>query len=280
MAPLTLKLFGDVVLARDGAGEIALPRKTQILLGYLALNPDRRHPRDKLAALLWRDRPEKQARHSLRQCLFTLGKSLGEDERPLIPADQNQLSLNRELVDVDVWRFERHFAAGSGEDLQQAAALYQGDLLAGLSFGQDSLDAWCVAERTRLRDQFYETLATLTSLHATTLNLDEAILTGRRLVNLDPLREDAHRTLMRLYHRAGRRADALKQYEQCISILRRELNVEPEAATTRLHLELRRRLNESESSPLPEASLPDGWRTIYDQIWGTVRTIARRKLIK
>ena len=54
MAPFTLKLFGDVVLARDGAGEIALPRKTQILLGYLALNAHRRHQRDKLAALLWR----------------------------------------------------------------------------------------------------------------------------------------------------------------------------------------------------------------------------------
>ncbi len=184
MVPPSLRLFGDIKLVRGRSEQIALPRKTQQLLAYLALNAEQPHPRDKLAALLWHDRPEEQARHSLRQCLFTLAKALGDGEPPLVLADRNLLSLNRDRIEVDVWRFERHLAAGTPDDLQTAAALYRGDLVAGLTFEQDSLDGWCAAERTRLRDQFFEALATLTSHHADTVNLDEAIQTGRRLINL------------------------------------------------------------------------------------------------
>lgn len=281
MELLSLRLFGDVKLLRGPTQEIALPRRTQLLLAYLALNTEQRHSRDKLAALLWQDRPEEQARHSLRQCLFTLGKALGDDQPPLVLAARNQLSLDSDRVAVDVWRFERHVAADSPENLQQAAALYGGDLLNSLSFEDDSLDAWCAAERTRLRDRCYEALATLTSHYVDTLNFDAAIETGRRLVGLDPLREDAHRSLIRIYQRVGRRADALKQYRLCVDILRRELNVEPEAATTRLYLEIRRRRNEADA--LPEQTVPpppaDGSRAAYDGMPGIIQAFVRHKLL-
>ena len=74
MQPLALKLFGDVRLVHDdvsgGGSDIALPRKTQMLLAYLALEGGGGVPRDKLANALWADRGEEQARHSLRQCLY------------------------------------------------------------------------------------------------------------------------------------------------------------------------------------------------------------------
>ncbi len=278
MELLSLRLFGDVKLLRGPTQEIALPRKTQLLLAYLALNTGQRHPRDKLAALLWQDRPEEQGRHSLRQCLFSLGKALGDDQPPLVLAGRNQLSLDSDRVAVDVWQFERYVAADSPEDLQQAAALYGGDLLDSLSFEDDALDAWCATERTRLRDRFYEALATLTSHYVDTLNLDAAIETGRRLVNLDPLREDAHRSLMRIYQRVGRRADALKQYRLCVDILHRELNVEPEAATTRLYYEIRRRRDEADA-PSEQAVPPpdDGPRTLHDGLPGILQAVVRRR---
>ena len=278
MELLSLKLFGDVKLLRGPTQEIALPRKTQLLLAYLALSNGQRHPRDKLAALLWQDRPEEQARQSLRQCLFTLGKALGDDQPPLVLATRIQLSLDSDRVAVDVWQFERHVAADSLENLQQAAALYGSDLLDNLSFDDDALEAWCAAERTRLRDRFYEALATLTSHYSDTLNLDAAIETGRRLVGLDPLREDAHRSLMRIYQRVGRRADALKQYRLCVDILRRELNVEPETATTRLYLEIRRRRDEANASPEQIVPPPhDGPRIPHDGHPGILQAAVRRK---
>ncbi len=279
MELLSLRLFGDVKLLCGSAREIALPRRTQLLLAYLSLKSGQSHSREKLAALLWHDRPEEQARHSLRQCLFTLGKALGDDQPSLVLAGRDQLSLDSDRVAVDVWRFERHVAADSPEDLRRAAALYGGDLLASLSFEDDSLDAWCAAERTRLHDLFYEALAALTSHYVDTLKLDAAIETGRRLVGLDPMREDAHRSLMRIYQRVGRRADALKQYRLCADILRRELSVEPEAATTRLYHEIRRRRDEADA-PSEQAVPPpdDGPRTLHDGLPGILQAVVRRKI--
>ncbi|MCZ6863925.1 MAG: hypothetical protein O7I42_27370 [Alphaproteobacteria bacterium] len=53
MELLSLKLFGDVKLLRGPTQKIVLPRKTQLLLAYLALNTGHRHSRDKLTDLLW-----------------------------------------------------------------------------------------------------------------------------------------------------------------------------------------------------------------------------------
>src|SRR5262249_36985789 len=54
----------------------------------------------------------------------------------------------------------------------------------------------------------------------------------------DPLREETHRTLMRLYAREGRLGDALRQYQTCVSGLRGELGVEPAQETRRVYREI------------------------------------------
>jgi TolB-like protein/DNA-binding SARP family transcriptional activator len=279
MEPLHLKLFGDFKLVQGARDEIALPGKTQMLLAYLALNADRRHPRDKLAALIWADRAEEQVRHSLRQCLFTLGKALGDCEPPLILADRHHISLNTDRINLDVWEFERLAAKGSPKALQRASALYSGDLLEGLVVEQEELESWYVAERARLRDRFYDVLVRLTACHAEAGELDQAIHTAWRLVSLDPIGEDGHRTLMRLYERANRRSAALKQYRVCAETLRRELDVEPEPETTRLYLEILGRRKESETtSGLMAPSTPPESRPARDVTAPSqIETFARRR---
>lgn len=248
MEPLSLKLFGGVKLTRGPNSNIVLPRKTQMLLAYLASDGGNPIPRDKLAGLIWHDRAEEQARHSLRQCLFTLAKSIGNDGVSLVDADRHHVSLNPNLVEVDAWRFERLLVEDTADAMSQAVALYIDDYLAGINFEDETLDTWCAAERTRFREICYETLAKLSSHYGDTARLDEAIQAGRRLVALDPLREDGHRTLMRLFGRAGRRAEALKQYRHCRDILRAELNVEPEAATMNLYSDIKGRNDDVETA--------------------------------
>jgi hypothetical protein len=87
--------------------------------------------------------------------------------------------------------------------------------------------------------------------------LDEAIEAGRRLLALDPAQEPVHRALMRLHVRAGRRTEALKQYQVCVDVLRKELGVEPERSTTRLHEQIAMR---SDSPPAPGAPQARGGR--------------------
>jgi hypothetical protein len=59
-----------------------------------------------------------------------------------------------------------------------------------------------------------------------------------RLLALDPVQEAVHRVVMRLYARQGRRGEALRQYQVCVSVLQRELRAEPEAETKPLYREL------------------------------------------
>ena len=70
--------------------------------------------------------------------------------------------------------------------------------------------------------------------------LKAAIVTAHRLLALDRLHEPVHRTLMRLHAQLGQRGAALRQYQDCVNVLQRELGVEPEAETRQLYQEILR----------------------------------------
>jgi tetratricopeptide (TPR) repeat protein len=97
-----------------------------------------------------------------------------------------------------------------------------------------------------------EGLAKLLAHQRTAGSTNAAIQTGLKLLALDPLQEPVHRTLMRLYAGAGRRGAALRQYQQCVGVLQRELGVEPEAETQQLYQEILRQ--RPSSHPRPRAA--------------------------
>ncbi len=149
MSRVYLTLFGGFSVRSD-AGPLTVPtRKAQALLAYLALPPGRAHPRDKLATLLWGDTAEEQARASLRQALFALRKALPAGT---LVSEGETIGLNAEAVAVDAAAFERRVAAGTPAALEEAAGLYQGDLLAGLAVKEAAFEEWLLGERERLRE--------------------------------------------------------------------------------------------------------------------------------
>ena len=77
MARLAVNLLGGFRASLESGAPCPLPtKKAQALLAYLALDPGRAHPRDALASLLWGDRPDAQARKSLRQTFYALRKAV------------------------------------------------------------------------------------------------------------------------------------------------------------------------------------------------------------
>ncbi len=267
MAALHISLFGGFE-ARLGSGEV-LPlkgRKTQALVGYLALTPGKRHTRDELVALLWSDRGERQARSSLRQSLSELRKALGDgDDSPLI-AGQDAVSLEADAVDVDVAEFEHLIDDGTPTALERAVELYRGDLLDGIGVHDPAFEDWLRDERQRLHECACEALSKLLD-HQAPEDTERAIAIARRLLMLDPLREATHRALMRLYASKGERTLALKQYQACHEVLAAELGLSPETETEELAAEIRtgaarteeavdpvfdRRASRAEPLPLPD----------------------------
>lgn len=241
VAAVTLRLLGGFRLERAGA-EIATPgAKGRALLAYLALNADRGHAREPLATLLWGDRGDEQARHSLRQCVLSLRKALGDDDASLLVSEGDRLRLDAGAIALDVRDFERLAAAGTREALEGAAALYGGGLLEGESVRADDFEAWLAAERSRWRNLAVDVLGRLANLRAEAGETAAAIDTAQRLLILDPAHEEGHRALMQLYDRAGRRTEALRQYRVCEEAIRRELDAEPEPETVRVYEQIRTR---------------------------------------
>jgi pimeloyl-ACP methyl ester carboxylesterase len=154
------------------------------------------------------------------------------------------------VLEVDVTAFEREVAEGTPASLAAAAQRYQGDLLAGLSVDSaGGFEEWLLGERERLRELALEALAKLLAQQRQAGRTESAIQTGRQLLSLDPVQEPAHRALMRLYAQAGRRGAALRQYQQCVEVLQRELGVEPEAETRQLYQEILQRRDEPARTP-------------------------------
>jgi predicted ATPase/DNA-binding SARP family transcriptional activator/Tfp pilus assembly protein PilF len=243
---LHLFLLGPPRLERDNA-PIALDRhKSLALLAYLATT--RKHQsRDELAALLWPDFDQTSARASLRRVLAALKKEIGEAS---LDADRDLIGLKPEAdLLVDVEDMQRRLAECETHGhppaevcqaclapLSEAAALYQGDFMAGFSL-RDSpgFEEWLLLQAESLRRALSGALARLVHGHTAQREFDAAVAYARRWLALDTLNEAAHRDLMRLYAWSDRHAAALSQYRECQDILKKELGLPPQEETTRLH---------------------------------------------
>ena len=240
MARLRICVLGGFEPRLDGVPlALRLPRKAVGLLTCLAAAPGLTVSRAALATRLWGGRRPEQARHSVRQALLSTRQALGGAgcSAALSVADDT-LALDRAFVDVDVREFEARLDQGSVDALEEAAGLYGGEFLDGFRLGEPAFDDWACRERDRLRERARHGLAALLLHHDDVGALEPAIETALRLLRVDRTQEPVHRTLIQLYNRQGRRADALRQYRTCLGVLRSELGVEPEPETVRLYREI------------------------------------------
>lgn len=238
MDRLRLTLLGGFALHGDDGRTLRLPtRKAEALLAHLALEGPRPLRRDHLAALLWSGADAGAALASLRQCLSLIGKTCGPG---WVQGDGRELQLAAARFEVDVPAFESAAATDDLETLAAAGAAYRGELLAGLTLDEPAFDDWLQARRQRLCEQALRLFERLAAGLQDAGRIEPAVQATLRLLELDPLHEPAHRRLMRLHAGLGRRSAALRQYQVCVDVLRRELGTEPEPATRRLYHELLR----------------------------------------
>ena len=198
-------------------------RKAQALLTYLAVESDRFHSRESLATLLWGYTGEERARHNVRQALSAIRQVGG----PIVVSSDQSLSIDPETCAIDVAEFLDLVKGADAHTLAEALKRYRGDLLEGMLLREPEFENWLRNARERLRGIACATLDRLADLLIVENKDDEAMtVLGRRLA-MDPACELAHRNLMGLLARKGRRSDALRQYKICVDALKRELDAEP-----------------------------------------------------
>ncbi len=236
---LRLNLLGGFQLEDGNGNPLSLTlRKAEALLAYLAVAPGQSAPRETLAALLWGGFEQPRARQSLRQVLLALGRTLNAGSAPVLQVTSQAVSLAPGRLRVDVQELTRLAAEGSAPSLSAAAALYRGEILAGLRIDAPEFEEWLSDIRDKLRDLVTKALSELLKHQEESDEVAAAAVTGRQILALDPFREDVHRRLMRLYGRHGMRSSALLQYRECRETLSRELGIAPDEETTRLYRQI------------------------------------------
>ncbi|MEZ5408808.1 MAG: BTAD domain-containing putative transcriptional regulator [Acidimicrobiales bacterium] len=255
-----LNLLGPFEL-RHGAEIVPVPSAPgRALLGVLAVEAPRSLPRERLAALFWADHSQSAAYANLRQVLARLRRALpdGVDLSRLVAVSGSTLAIAAEGVAVDLSRFESlvgecrdhepvHGPGGPAgcpacyDRLHRALALHRGDLLADVDLpGSPAFDDWLAVQRERVRRQLVTVAEALVRRDdAGGAEREHRIAHAQALAALDPLREDAHRAVMRALADAGDRTAALAQFDTCRRIMADELGTVPEPATLALRDQIR-----------------------------------------
>ena len=245
---LRIVSLGRLAVERDGipVPEDAFNRqKTRALLGVLLATRGSVH-REALMEWLWPDLPPERAAGSLRVALHELRRGLApelEANAPGNPVLAEGETIRLALGEGDEWDAAAILEVVSAdaaesaeveiERLRVVEARYAGPFLPEWPY-----EDWAAAMRVELEDGYREVLVRLADALMMSGRVSEAIRWYRKLLTLDPEREGSHRALMRCYAATGERAQALRQYHACRTVLQREQGIPPSPETRALYAEL------------------------------------------
>lgn len=237
---IRIHVLGRFEISREGRSLRAAEwrrRKAASLLKYLVLH--KRLVKDQAIDLFWSDNDLESGANNLYRTLHelrqTLNKSLGQGtDESVFRFEDGVLSLH-DSVWVDAVEFERLCAKQTEriESLEQAVALYQGDLLP-----DDLYDEWTTTARESLRRKYRDACLALAALYRDARQYEKIFPLLMPLLAHDKADEPVHRELMRAYALAGRRHDALRQYQACVEALASELDLTPEPETAALYTQI------------------------------------------
>ncbi|MEV4319020.1 BTAD domain-containing putative transcriptional regulator [Actinocrispum sp. NPDC049592] len=222
---ITLRLLKGFALT-VGQRRVPISASAQRLLAFLALQ-DRPRTRSYVAGTLWPENTVSRASANLRSSLWRAMRA-GHD---VIEASAQEMSIAKHITvdihDATTRAYRLLDTTYSCDDILTA------DTRADLS--ADLLPDWSESEWVLIEQEQYHQLR-LHALEAMSERLieagrhGEAVAAGLAVVRAEPLRESAHRVLVKAHLAAGNRGAALRQYEQCRRILRAELGLEPSQA--------------------------------------------------
>ena len=212
-------------------------------------------PREKLADLLWSETSPAKARRNLTRLLSYLR---GQFPHPdLLQTGGTTVSLNHGMVRSDAFLFSELCRSDDHEAWQSAVSLYRGPFLSGFILDESrEFESWQSLMGRHFEELYLKTLRRL--ILGGSDGPAQAIGYAGLYLAVDDLAEDIHRQLITLYGQTGDRGAALRQYEECVFVLERELGVEP-LPETRAAYEAAR---DDRLPALPEKKPRPQWATL------------------
>jgi DNA-binding SARP family transcriptional activator len=178
------------------------------LLAYLAVEPERAHARELLAALLWPDQPQATAYTNLRQTLARVRKAFPAEAAlaACLTITPYTVQFNRAALSSDLVRFDALLAACAAhahpdrstcqaclDRLQQAALLYRGEFLQGFFLPHSQpFEEWLLLKREMLHRQALDLFSTLTHAFEAAGDYGQMCHYAARQLALEPWRSTTH----------------------------------------------------------------------------------------
>jgi len=219
-----LELFNSWLLQHDD-DPVTVGFREQRLLALLALDGAR--ARSYLSGILWPNSSEHHASASLRESV----SRINHVSPGVVAVRGETLCLGPNLaVDVDEFHRCTNQIAADADTLDARSAVEQlkrADLLPGW------YDDWILVEREQLQQLRVRALETLAEV-LLGRDTDLALAAAMAAVRLDPLRDRAHRALLRVHLADGNEVEALRHYESFRAQLRREMGLAPSRAAREL----------------------------------------------
>ena len=238
------------------------PHKPLLLLKALIASGARQVGNDYLASLMWPDKEGDLAHAAFDTTLHRLRKYLGSDSCLIV--EDRCVTLNSELIWVDIWAFERdirlvrvdisqfnrHRSAGAVDNHTQALlTAYQGHFLE-----REEAMHWSVSIRERLRHKYIHCLIDLGRFWEMQGQWNKAISCYQKGIEVDDLVETFYQRLMVCLVKMGRKPEAMAVYRQCRRTLSIVLGLEPMDDTLAIYQSIRSQYNTTgQSSPLPHS---------------------------
>ena len=223
--PVRLRLLGGFSLFAGDAA-VRLPPSAERLLAFLALH-DRALLRPYVAGSLWPETTEQHAGGDLRSVLWKLNRC----RQALVDIEGGRLEL-APFVLVDYPQ-----AIAIARRLLDGTALRPGDLDCD-SLAEDLLpdwnDEWVAAKRDQFRQLRLHALDKLSERLTGLGRFAQAVEAGLAAVACEPLRESAHRSVIKAHLAEGNVGEAILQYRALDRLLAHELHVRASKETAML----------------------------------------------
>lgn len=198
-----------------------VPEGSKHLLAFVALRR-RRVERRQLAGALWPLGDEERAAGNLRSALWRLRRA-GID---VLTTDKWSLALDTDVrVDLhalEEWATRLISGSATAQDLAIPPSTSEAlNLLPG--FYED----WALIERERIRQRVLHALEALSERLSAAGRFADAIESAMLATSAEPLRESAHRSLIKAHVAEGNLSEARRAYFAYRTLMKREFGILP-----------------------------------------------------
>ncbi|ADO76250.1 BTAD domain-containing putative transcriptional regulator [Halanaerobium praevalens] len=227
--------MGRPLVKNQADEEIKFPyQKVEALFYYLLVK--KKASRNKLATLLWGEMPENKAKKNLRNALYQLKKSVGQDI--ISTPDRFIVKIAAtEFLSLDLAKFLE-------KKPQAALKLYQGSFLKGFLLKNASeFNNWLLEQRNYYEQLYINHLKTEIGSCQKENKVEKAVSYLKTLIKTDTFNEKAYRELMQLYAQTDNSAKAIEVFKKLETELKKELGITPDQKTMALLQKIRDKIS-------------------------------------